>query len=430
MAQTVGIPMKNFTAVILSLCLPLSAATFNVRDFGATGGGATLDTDAIQKTFDACKKSGGTVVFPAGNYLSAPLVLKGSHITVQFDEGATLSATTNHSLFLKTGSGDWLAAKSSGDFNPFLSIKDGEDVTLTGKGVIEGNGHVWWEEAEKARQKVSGFTLPRPNLIVPQRINNLRVSGVTIQNSPKFALVPTECEGVWIEGVKITAPERAANTDAIDPSISRNVVVTNCFIDVGDDNIAIKSGKKVEGREFATENITIVDCVFKHGHGMSIGSETVGGVRDVFVRNVSFENTENGIRIKSDTKRGGIVENLVCENITMKNVNPAITLTCVYQGTSSGDKKAGETQSGANIPLFRNIRISNLNATCPKAAGLILGLPQSCITNVILENVKIEAAKPFSISNAKGVQLKNVSVTLPSGEPFKLENAEVTGLTK
>jgi polygalacturonase len=420
--------MKFIAAIVLSLGLPLCAATVNVRDLGATGDGITLDTAAIQKAFDAMKKSGGTVVFPAGNYVCAPLTLKGSHITVRLEAGAILSATTNHALFLKAGSGDWLAAKSSGDFNPFFSIKDGDDVTLTGQGVIEGNGQVWWEEAEKARQKVSGYTLPRPNLIVPTRITNLRISGITIQNSPKFALVPTECEDVWIEGIKITAPERAANTDAIDPSICRNVVVTNCFIDVGDDNIAIKSGKKVAGREFACENITIVDCVFKHGHGMSIGSETVGGVRNVFVRNTSFENTENGIRIKSDTKRGGIVENLVCENITMKNVNPAITLTCVYQGTSAGDKKAGETSSGGNTPRFRNIRISNLTATCPKGAGLILGLADSCITNVVLENVKIEAAKPFSITHAKGVQLKNVSVTVPNGSPFKLEDAEVSGL--
>jgi polygalacturonase len=162
---------------------------------------------------------------------------------------------------------------------------------------------------------------------------------------------------------------------------------------------------------------------------MSIGSETVGGVRNVTVKNCTFENTENGIRIKSDTKRGGIVENLVCENITMKNVDPAITLTCVYQGTSAGDKKAGTAAAaGTNTPVFRNIRISNLTATCPKEAGLILGLPQSCISNVVLENVVITAAKPFAISNAKGVALKNVKVTVPQGEPFKLENADVSGL--
>ena len=149
------------------------------------------------------------------------------------------------------------------------------------------------------------------------------------------------------------------------------------------------------------------------------------------VRNCTFENTENGIRIKSDTRRGGIVENIVCENITMKNVNPAITFTTVYQGTSAGDAKqptAGSTsKSGENIPVYRNIRISNLTATCPKAAGLILGLPESCISNVLLENVKISATKQFTVSNARGIQLKNVTVTIPTGKPFKLENAEVSG---
>jgi len=178
----------------------------------------------------------------------------------------------------------------------------------------------------------------------------------------------------------------------------------------------------------------VTDCTFLHGHGMSIGSETAGGVRNVTVKNCTFENTENGIRIKSDTRRGGIVENLICDGITMKNVNPAITFTCTYQGNSAGDARppsAGSTNAATpagNLPVYRNIRISNLTATCPRAAGLIAGLPESCISNVVLENVKITAAKSFTISNAKGVQLKNVSVTVPKGEPFKLENAEVSGL--
>jgi polygalacturonase len=275
--------------------------------------------------------------------------------------------------------------------------------------------------------------LPRPNLIVIERSKNLRFENLTLQNSPKFHLVPTDCDDVVISNVTFLAPERAANTDAMDPSGHR-YLITKCKVDVGDDNIAIKAGKKSADGKFQSEDFTITDCTFLHGHGMSIGSETAGGVRNVTVRNCTFENTENGIRIKSDTRRGGIVENLVCENITMKNVNPAITLTCVYQGTSAGDKKQGEAQtnsaSGGNLPIFRNIRISNLTATCPKAAGLILGLPDNCISNVVFENVKISAAKPFSITNAKSVELKNVSVTVPKGEPFKLENAEVSGLGK
>ena len=421
--------MNIAIATLLSLALPLCAATFNVRDFGATGDGKTLDTAAIQKALDACQAFGGTVEFPVGTYLSQPIKIH-SKTTFQLDANATLFASTNQADFMKTP-GDWLTAKSGGDFVPFISGKDLTDVTFTGSGTIDGNGALWWPEAEKARQKKSGYTLPRPNLIVIERSKKLRVANITLQNSPKFHLVPSDCDDVVISNVTFLAPERAPNTDAMDPSGHR-YLITKCKVDVGDDNIAIKAGKKIPGREFQSEDFTITDCTFLHGHGMSIGSETVGGVRNVAVRNCTFENTENGIRIKSDTRRGGMVENLVCENITMKNVNPAITLTCVYQGTSAGDKQSGLAQtsaaSGGNVPIFRNIRISNLTATCPKAAGLIIGLPESCIANVVLENIKITAAKPFAISNAKGVKLKNVSVTVPKGEPFKLENAEVAGL--
>jgi polygalacturonase len=416
------------SALFLHCNSPAADAVFNVRELGAKGDGQTLDTEVIQKAFDSARKSGGTVVFPAGNYLSGPLTLKGDNITLRLEAGATLAASTNHALFLKAGSGDWLAAKSGGDFNPFLSIKDGTNVTLTGKGTIDGNGAVWWEEAEKARQRQSGFTLPRPNLIVPTRIKNLRVVGLTIQNSPKFALVPTECDDVWIESVTILAPERAANTDAIDPSISRNVTVTNCLIDVGDDNIAIKSGKKVAGREFACENITIVDCVFKHGHGMSIGSETVGGVKNVIVRNVSFENTDNGIRIKSDRKRGGVVDGLLCENITMKNVRGAITITSYYPRIPATDEAQPVTDT---TPKYRNIVLRNIKGTSSKAAGVIVGLPESGIENVLLENIQIDAAGAgLEVRNAKGVEFKNVKVTAQTGQPIIVKDAEVKGLEK
>ncbi len=424
--------MKKSTSVILLglVCagrLAAAETVFNVRELGATGDGKTFDTAAIQKALDACKEAGGTVEFPAGNYLSQPLKIY-SKTTFQLDAGATLWASTNQMDFMKTP-GDWLAKGAS--FIPFISGKDLADVTFTGAGVIDGNGSVWWGEAEKARQKKSGYTLPRPNLIGIERSKNLRFENITLQNSPKFHLVPSDCDDVVISNVTILAPERAANTDAIDPSGHR-YLITHCKIDVGDDNIAIKAGKKNSDGSFQSEDFNITDCTFLHGHGMSIGSETVGGVRNITLRNCTFENTENGIRIKSDTRRGGVVENIFCDNITMKNVNPAVTLTCVYQGTSAGDKKTEGTQtnsaSGGNLPVFHHIRIKNLTATCPKAAGLILGLSESCIENVILENVNITAAKPFSITHAKRVKLENVSVTVPTGEPFKLEDAEVSGL--
>ncbi len=401
-----------------------SGKVFDVRESGAKGDGQTDDTAAIQKALDECGKNGGTVRLPKGSYYSRPLTIK-TRTTLLLEEGATLVASTNQSDFMKVP-GDWTKAKSGGDFVPFLSGKDMEDVTIAGRGTIEGSGSVWWEAAEEARRKVSGYTLPRPNLIVLTRVKNLVVRDVTIQNSPKFHLVPTECDDVLITNVTILAPEPAANTDAIDPSVSRRVTITKCLIDVGDDNVAVKSGKRMDGREFACEDLTITDCTFKHGHGMSIGSETVGGVKNVLVKNCTFENTDNGIRIKSDRKRGGTVENLVCENITMKNVRGAITITSYYPKIPATDTAQPVTET---TPKYKNITIRNLTATSSKAAGVVVGLPESYIENVLLENVTITAEQTgLEIRNAKGVQLKNVKVTPKKGEPLIVKDAEVAKL--
>ena len=242
--------------------------------------------------------------------------------------------------------------------------------------------------------------------------------------------MPSECESVVVSNVTILAPERAANTDAIDPSDCKDVLITKCRIDVGDDNVAIKAGKKISGREFASENITVTDCTFLHGHGMSIGSETFGGVRNVTVKNCTFENTENGIRIKSDIKRGGVVENIIYSDITMSNVNPAITFTCYYMNNSAGDagKPSSTSVDGGKIPVYRNIHVRNLTATCQKSAGVILGLPENCISNVVLENVKLSANTGLMIHNTKNIQFINSSVTVKKGPAFLTENAQIEGL--
>lgn len=403
-----------------------AADSFNVRQFGAKGDGVSCDTEAVQKAFDACGKSGGTVTFPPGTYVCRPLTLR-TKTTVVLEEGATLMASANHSDFMKSG-GDWLKAKSSGEFVPLLSGKDLTDLTITGSGTIDGNGQVWWEEAEKARQKVSGFTLPRPNLFTLQRCTNVRISGIKLINSPKFHFVPSECEDVTVDGVTILAPERSANTDGIDPSNCRNVTITRCVIDCGDDNIAIKSGRKIEGREFGCENITVTDCTFKHGHGMSIGSEVIGGVRNVTVKNCTFENTENGLRIKSRRTRGGVVENITYSDITLSNVHSAISMVGYYQN-STNDKypKDDKPQPVTDTtPAFRNIRISNVSGNSTSDAGLIVGLPESLVQNVTIENVKLSAKQGLILANVKGVTLKNVQITVEKGEPIIKDNAEVT----
>jgi polygalacturonase len=412
--------------MLLLACLPLCGATFNVRDFGARGDGGTFDTVAIQKALDACGTAGGTVEFPPGTYLSQPLRLQ-ARTTVQIDGGATLQASTNQADFMKVP-GNWLKARSGGEFLPFIEGKDLEDVTFTGGGVIDGGGAVWWGEAEKARQIRPGYTLPRPNLISLERCKNVRLENMTLRNSPKFHLVPIDCEDVTISNVTILAPEHAANTDAIDPS-GRHIFITKCKLDVGDDDVAIKAGRKMPGRDFESEDISITDCTVLHGHGISIGSETAGGVRNVTVKNCTFENTENGLRIKSDSRRGGLVENISYENISMTNVMPAITLTCVYQQNSAGDARQQPVPAakGDRIPIYRDIVIKNLTATCPGAAGLIQGLLGNCISNVLLENVTISAAKSFEVRDARGIRLKNVSVAVAGGKPFALENADVSG---
>jgi polygalacturonase len=427
------------TAALLgaaSFCLIPSALSasdpkvFNVRDFGAVGDGQVFDTEALQKALNTCRGSGGTVLVPKGTYLCKPLVI-GTSTTLRLEEGALLQASTNQADWMKIP-GDWLHAKSGGDFKPFLSGQRLADVTICGSGVIDGGGSAWWEAAEEHRRKIPGATLPRPNLVVIKEGRNLRFDGITLRNSPKFHLVPTDCDGVTITNVTILAPERAANTDAIDPSNCRDVVITGCRIDTGDDNVAIKSGKKVPGREFGCENITVTGCAILHGHGVSIGSETVGGIRNVRVSNCTFSGTENALRIKSAPGRGGRIEDISYSDCTMTNVNPAIVISSRYGGSSAGDSRqaaAAESSGVADIPVIRNVTFSNVTATCPKLAGIIQGLPDSPISGVTMRNVRITSAKPFEISNATNVILVDSSVTPESGEGFLLgTNASVSGL--
>ena len=390
------------------------AKVFDVREYGAKGDGQTLDTAAIQKALDECGKAGGGIVrLTAGTYLSQPISLRGG-TTLQLDEGARLQATTRHADFMKTP-GDWLAAKGGSDFIPLVSGKDLTDVAITGKGMIDGAGDVWWGPAEEARRKTSGFTLPRPRMIVLTGCKNVRITGVTLANSPSFHLVPTDCQDVTIDGVTIRAPDSSPNTDAIDPSISRRVRITRCTLDVGDDNIAIKSGKKIDGREFACEDIMVSECTFLHGHGMSIGSETVGGVRALTVERCTFDGTESGIRIKSDRTRGGRVQDLTYRDITMKNVKAPINITAYYPRIPKEDAAQPVT---AKTPIYRDICISNLTATSPQSAGWIVGLPESRVSNVVLENVRISAPVGLTIRNAQAVRVKAATIEVQKGLPF------------
>jgi polygalacturonase len=417
-------------AFLTSASIAASPKVFDVRKFGARGDGKTLDTTSIQKALDAAGKAGGAVVrFRPGTYLSKPIHLP-TRTTVLLEKGATLKATDDPKDYLPPDVSwdDILAGRSKGPFTSFVTGEDLADVAITGKGIIDGSGARWWEPAEEARRKVPNYTLPRPNMVRFARCKELKITGITLQNSPKFHLVPENCEDVLIEGVTILAPPGAANTDAIDPSASRRVIITNCVIDVGDDNVAIKAGRKIPGRDFACEDITITDCVIRHGHGISIGSETVGGVRNVTVKRCAFEGTDNGIRIKSPRGRGGKVENLVYEDISMKNVKGAITFTCYYPNIPETDAAQPVT---TETPAFRNIRIKNLTASSSAGAGVIVGLPESPVSGVVLDNVQISAVGAgLTIQYAEAVRLNNTRVTPGEGPPVLVRNARVEGIEK
>jgi polygalacturonase len=392
-----------------------AVSIFDVRQFGAKGDGKTLDTAAIQMALDECAKAGGgTVLMGEGTYLSKPIFLKSSHTTLKLEEGATLQATDEPD--------DFAASGRPGTVTAFVNASGLTNIAIIGEGKIDGAGARWWAPVKAAKQSGLAETRRRPRMIVLSRCNGVRIEGVTLQNSPSFHLVPTECEDVVIEGVTIRAPADSPNTDAIDPSACRNVRITRCTLDVGDDDVALKAGHSVPGRSAACENIAVTDCILLHGHGMSIGSETAGGVRNFTMQRCTFDGTTSGIRIKSDRTRGGLVENLTYSDLTMTNVDWPISITCYYPKVPKEDATQPVTPT---TPVYRKIRINNLTASSPRTAGQIVGLPESLISEVVLENVHLTAPAGLAIRNAKDIELKNVKIVAGKGEPLILENAQV-----
>jgi polygalacturonase len=414
--------------LLLLLAGPFTGRTddirvFDVREHGAKGDGKTPDTAAIQKALDACGEAGGGIVrLTSGTYLSQPVYLRDK-TTLQLDAGAMLKATDEPADFADPNRPQSRVA--------FVNARGLSRVAITGAGTIDGSGQRWWAPVRAAKVARQPYTedVRRPRLIVLTGCRNVRIEGVTIQNSPSFHLVPSECEDVLITNVTFRAPDEAPNTDAMDPSACKNVRVIGCTIGVGDDNIAIKSGRKVAGRDAAVENVWVERCTFLNGHGMSIGSETAGGVKNMVVTNCTFDGTTSGLRIKSARGKGGVVENLVYTDITMTNVEYPINLTSYYPKVPKED---AAQPMAAGTPVYRNIVIRNLTAHSPRTAGLIVGLPEAPVEGVTLENVRVTAPTGLTFRNVKAITLTNTLVTpTKGGAPFILEtNAVVDGLPK
>src|SRR5437879_5726955 len=186
-----------------------------------------------------------------------------------------------------------------------------------------------------------------------------------------------------MDALPLTAPADSPNTDGIDPTSSRNVVIRHCVIDVGDDNVSLKSNPK----EGPTENVLVTNCTFKHGHGAPVGSNIGGGIRHIIVHNCTFEGTDNGLRIKSARDRGGLVQDIPYRDIAMKHVGVAITLTLFYID-KRGQQERQTRPVTSNTPIVRDVRIVNVSVEGAKTAGEIVGLPEMPITGVLLNNVR------------------------------------------
>ena len=387
-------PFLGAAMVFLSASGLQAATSCDVRAYGAKGDGKTKDTAAIQKAIDDCaQKKGGTVRLSAGTYLSAPIVLK-SNITLQIDKGATLLASTDRA--------DYPAKLEFHvpDMQPFVGAENAENIAITGEGTIDGNGESWWIEARSVKDHGVLGNHPRPKLIILDHCKHVRVEGVTIQNSPMWQLVPYYTDDIVIRNVRILAPADSPNTDAIDPFSSSNVVIDHVYADVGDDNVAIKSGPiNSPGPDSPSRNITITDCTFKHGHGVSIGSEIAGGAQNVKAERIHFEGTDNGIRVKANRDRGNDVSGLVFRDIEMKDVKNAIVISEYYPKVMPPEDNAPQPM-GRLTPRFHDIVLENVQAVNSETAGAIVGLPESPVQDVVMRNVKIKAGTGLSVGFA------------------------------
>lgn len=388
----------------------------DVRHYGAKGDGKTKDTAAVQKAIDACAaaKAGGTVEVPDGTFVIGPILLK-SNITLHLEPAATLLGSPDRADY------------PMGTFarhptvQPLVSAVNAENITIVGRGTIDGNGQVWWDYVKGVPNAgVLGTDHPRPMLVVFDHSKHIRMSGVTVQNSGFWQIVPYYSDDLVFHGITVKAPQRGApNTDAIDPFSSSNILIDHVFASTGDDNIAIKSGEiNSPGPDAPSRNITITDCEFEAGHGLSIGSEIAGGVQNVHAERIHFKGTDQGIRIKAARDRGNDVSNISYKDITMEDVKTAILVTEYYPHPApEGEVPAAPITR--LTPKFHDISIENVTATNSDSAGTIVGLPESPVLGLSLKNVHLAAKTGLSIAYAT-VNMEGVTVTVQSGEDIMI----------
>ncbi|HEX5057467.1 MAG TPA: glycoside hydrolase family 28 protein [Gammaproteobacteria bacterium] len=406
---------------------------FDVRNFGAKGDNKTDDSAAIQTAIDRCaEEGGGRVLIRDGVFVTGPVHLK-SNINLHIERRASLSFLTDPKRYLPPVLTRWEGVELMG-YSPLIYAYEQRNIAITGKGSLHGNANRsnWWPwkgnkewglegapgqaparerlfaDAENnvpvAQRVYAEGSYLRPPFIQPYRCRDVLIEDVTITDAPFWLIHPVLCENVTVSGV--TCRSRGPNSDGCDPESCRNVLIENCLFDTGDDCIAIKSGRNADGRRLAapSENLVIAGCRMRAGHGgVVIGSEISGGARNIFVEEsaMSSPDLERGIRIKTNSLRGGTIENFHIRNVDIGTVQDAIVIDFYYE----------EGDAGGFDPIVKNIVIEDLH--CRRAAKVfqIRGYARSPVTGLSLKNARFERVEDTGvIENVADFTVENLYI--------------------
>jgi hypothetical protein len=409
----VTLALTGFVALGAALAQAQTATqpVLSVRDFGAVGDGKMVETAALQQALDTVAgRGGGTVIIPAGHYVTGSLVMK-SHTTLQLERGATLSGSSKRDDYPLVRA-RWEGVETN-CHRALLWADHAEHIAITGAGVIEGN------------PSVGRLRSPRgPPVIELLECGNVRVEGVTLKSTRMWTLHPTYCHDVRISGV--TFETSSANSDGIDPDSCQRVTIEGCTFSTGDDNIAIKSGKGQEGAQIGRpcEDITITNCTFNKGYtSIAFGSELSGGIRRVCISNCTFkEAVVAALQFKARPGRGGYVEDVTAEHLVVGPA-PLLELTASYgynvdaQGISGLD---GLTQ-------FSNIRISDVKIAAKKLMT-ITGTTEKPVNGISISHVTGVCKQGSAIQHATNVVMSDIHLDGISGAPYFTNNVAGTGL--
>ncbi|HVN93560.1 MAG TPA: glycosyl hydrolase family 28 protein [Terracidiphilus sp.] len=408
------------------LCTTVSAQLTTVGHSLAPADEQKLDTARLQRAIDKCGRGRAVMLRVDENnnaFLSGPLVLK-PEVTLIVGPGVTLFASRDPALFAVSPGSCGIVSHTPGmrGCKPLISVDHAPNCGIMGDGVIDGRGgekmlgsqYSWWDLAEQAR---AGGGQQVPRLIVANDSDNFTLWRITLRNSPNFHVVYNGGDGFTVWGLKIDTPQRLArNTDGVDPGDgAKNITITHSFIRTGDDNVAIKGGPG------GATNITISHNHFYWGHGMSIGSETNGGVSKIRVFDLSLDGPDNGIRIKSNGSRGGLTQDVVYDDVCIRNSPNPITLDTAYS--------ANGPLQGDSPPTMRDITLHNVRVS---GGGKFTfnGYDQTHRIAATLSGVQItdEAAYTYKLDHVDltlGPEPTNLA--LPSSPDLVKDDSTVTG---